>query len=215
VLVGLLAYTVIGISNTRYTLPALVLLPLCVAGAGWSSYHEVLAKGLTTGLARDRARLVGVARASAVVLLVVAIAHTVWAEHRRATRTSGGPDGQRLGDVIKAISIDQGDARFELWGDQMVDQRPEVFMEASMRAGSQGVVVTPRWVPAGETIVLPPERSFLVLRVDDLPRSALEPGPELARYEAAGVLEGWPVVFEGKAHNFRYRVYQRPAIVGE
>jgi hypothetical protein len=93
----------------------------------------------------------------------------------------------------------------------MVDARPEVLRYACDRAYSRGEWVTPRWKPrrVGEPPTLPPPGSYLIVRTDAMRRDAGEEA-EWPIVQAAGV-GAWPLVFEGKAHNFEYRVYQSPA----
>lgn len=207
VAIAVLLYTVVGIGNSRYVTPAMVLLPLCVAAAGQRCWGVAALARTGEYLKAKRA-----GRTAFVVLLCVAVGQVAFAEYRRTARTSGKPDALRLGEVLVGRRADH----IELWGDHVVDTRPEVLRYACDRAYERGQFITPRWKPrvSGDPAYLPPAGSYVVVRhltTDEVAQArAAGEDPEWPVYQAAGI-ETWPLVFEGKAHNFRYRVYQSPA----
>lgn len=191
---SLIFYMVLGVSNPRYAMPALTLTPLVVVFA--------LCRA-SAGLAPARgwpAAMVRAAPALACVLAVGVVGHAVWFEHRRETRTSGREIGRALGETLEDGS--------QIWADDLIDTRPEVLYYARQRAAELGRQVRPLWMPRrqGAPLPMPADGHYLALRDDDWPRDLLP--PEVPQYEAAGLLTGQPIVFEGPVHKFHFRVYQ-------
>lgn len=196
VLLSLALYCVIGVSNARYAMPALTLVPL-VFGFAASRAESFTAAAHTF---TSRALLLHRPVITLAVLAVGAGAHTIWFEQRREQRTSGRAAGLALGDVLRTG---------EVWADEMIDARPEVLLYAQRQAQTRGVMLRVRWMPGlGDTLLLPPPGSYLVLRDDDRPREWRQ--PEFPPYCAADLLKGLQPVFSGQAHNFSFRVYQIP-----
>jgi 4-amino-4-deoxy-L-arabinose transferase-like glycosyltransferase len=187
---ALVIYTVAGVPNARYAMPAITILPVL-----WAPVLRDHFAVRPAERAPWRRILLDRPGIWAVGLLIFGIASIGYTETRRAQRTSGEAAGIALGDVLED--------KAELWGDQLADQRPEVLYYAQVRAHQLGKEVRARWVPArrGEALPMPPPGGYLVL---------LE-SPELGRYERAGLLSGMREVYRGNAHKFAFRVYRNPA----
>jgi hypothetical protein len=186
---SLVAYTVIGVSNTRYAMPAVGVMP-CLWGFVLRRHFERLpeARPLIDRFLMNRPSAWG------ALVLAGAIVGMVYTEHRRAERTSGKPAGVELGEALE-----DG----ELWGHEVMD-RSEVLYYARERAAERGKHVRVRWVPpdhAGQgPLPVPPAGNYVVLLES--------PVAELERYEAAGLVKGLHEVYRGQAHKFSFRVYR-------
>lgn len=189
--VGALAvYTVVGVPNVRYSMPAVTLLPVLWAPVLRDHFARPAEQRL------GWRRLLNRPGIWAGALLVFGVASIAYTETRRAQRTSGEAAGVALGELLETDT--------QLWGDQLADQRPEVLYYARMRARQLGKEIRVRWVPAGGgQLPVPPPGSYIILLES--------PEPELARYERAGVLSPLREVYRGNAHKFVFRVYQNPA----
>jgi hypothetical protein len=189
---ALAIYTVAGVPNTRYAMPAITILPVLWAPVLRDHFARAVEER-----ARWKRFLLdqpGIWAAAFLVFGIVSIAYT---ETRRAERTSGRAAGIALGEVLQANA--------QVWGDQLADQRPEVFYYAQLRGHQLGRQIQPRWVPArkGEGLPMPPPGGYIVLLES--------PESELKRYERAGLLTRMREVWRGNAHKFAFRVYQNPA----
>ncbi|HYF15908.1 MAG TPA: hypothetical protein VD971_12640 [Phycisphaerales bacterium] len=179
----------LGVSNPRYLLPVFALLPACAAAAAWNDALEppILARRTMVWT---------------IVLLVINAALAGYAEHRRATRTSGEADGERLGLLL------QGPA--ELWGDELLDQRPEIAMAAARTAAARGHRITVRWTPRAAKraapLSLPPPGGYVLVRTDT--RHGPREEPEAPDWFGLGLRERADLAFTGAAHNFRYEVWR-------
>lgn len=196
VLLSLALYCVIGVSNARYAMPALTLVPMVFG-------FTVSRAAIITAAAHTFISRVLLLHRPAITLAVLALGaagHAIWFEQRRETRTSGRAAGLALGDVLRTG---------EVWADEMIDARPEVLLYAQRQAEARGVMLRVRWMPGlGDTLLLPPPGGYLVLRDDDRPREWRQ--PEFPPYQAADLLKGLQPVFAGQAHNFTFKVYQIP-----
>lgn len=197
IVASILIYMLAGVSNNRYVLPAMTLLPLVVGASWWRAARSHELDPTRPGPAPRFAW-------TGVVLLIVALGLVVYAERRREHRTSGEPDAIKLGQVLEGPA--------ELWGDALMDMRPEIAMRAAREARARGQMITPRWTPhvlspQGQ-LPVPAVGGYLLVRTDQRGGTT-----ELDAYRRLGLLtEGEPsftTVFEGKAHNFEYVVYRR------
>jgi hypothetical protein len=188
-LVALLIYAVVGVSNTRYSMPAVGVLP-CLTAYVLRRHSEqpATARPLWARLLMDRPWAWG------VVLLIAALASVIYTENRRADHTSGKPAGIALGKVLEGST--------QVWANALMDNRPEVLYYARQSAAELGREVRVRWVPPQHNgqgdLPMPPRGSYV----------ALLEGDELVAYEQAGLLTGMHEVFRGQAHKFLFRVYQ-------
>ena len=189
---ALLIYTVIGVSNNRYAMPALGLAP-CLWAFVLRRHFERLpaSRPWLDRLLMDRPWGWGAA------FLIAAIASIFYTEHRRAERTSGKPAGIALGEVLEDGQV--------VWANGLMDNRPEVLYYARQRAHQLGRQVSVLWVPPnhggqGELPVPPAGEILVVVSAPEV--------EELAAYENAGLLRGMREVFRGQAHKFAFRAYE-------
>ncbi len=196
-------YTVLGVSNNRYAMPAATLLPMCVAFVHVRVYQGIAPSRLALLQAR-RAAIIG-----ALCLAVAALAVSAWVERRREEVTSGRAAGLALGELLAGPA--------ELWADEMIDQRPEVLWYAREWAAERGQAIRVRWIPwtTGRSFsplpALPPSGSYLVLRDDTLSRDQAR--PERALFLEAKLIKNSQIaLFSGSAHNFTFSCYQSASI---
>jgi 4-amino-4-deoxy-L-arabinose transferase-like glycosyltransferase len=207
---GVLLSMLVGISNNRYVLPVMMLVPPCCGAAAWWLGMR------DSSPARRRAR--AISWGLLAIGLSIAIGVIVWrGEVRRATRTSGAPVGRALGEALRQDMRARGVTRAQVWGDQMMDTRPEVVIGAVRVAREAGLELTPRWRPltlepqradGSVTPPLPEVGSYLIVRMD-MTRQPSEPPAEWGIYRASGVLAQLDMVFQGEVHIFPFRVYRR------
>lgn len=201
VILSLAFYMLIGISNTRYAMPALVLLPALAgyAAAWWSTArsspdasHQHLGKAL----------LLDHPLIPAAVLLVLAGVYVGYSESRR-TRISGKAEALRF-----AAALPPGEIL--LWADKLIEARPEFFLYAQREAASRGTTLRVRWVPQDQSApTLPPTGTLLAIRTDSLTiRDDLE--PEIETFARAGFTPESALLFQGRIHNFTFVVARVP-----
>lgn len=196
---SLLTYTAIGVSNPRYAMPALTLLPLCVAFVFARWHHAAVPARFRFVQGRY------LPLALALLLILSAAAHALWMEQRRDQRTSGRDEGLKVGALLENNA--------QLWAFEMIDQRPEILYYARRAAAQAGRNVRVRWVPIPESRIplLPPPGSYLLLRTDTRPRDQYP--PELPAYVENGFLSQFgKSIYEGKVHNFSFALYRIPQI---
>lgn len=205
IVLAVLGYMLTGVSNNRYALPAIALMPAACGAGAWVLVQRARTFAVLERH-REKMRLRRLAWVMFTLLLSAAIFSAWYGEHRRNTRTSGKAFGVELG----AYFTHPG----ELWADQVIDTRPEVVMAAVQIAGARNIAIRPRWMPVslwrrehGEASVpLPPAGSYLLLRTDDLPRRDQYELDEEREY--APVMEQLREVHRGMVHNFEYRLYE-------
>lgn len=177
-----------GVSNPRYTMPAMTLPAILAAHAAAVAHSGLEAKGTRVWNALTLRRPAMLAAG----LLVAAFVYVPLSESRRE-RSSGRAAGLALAEQIPDGA--------EVWADHLVEARPEVLLYAQRRAEALGRRVTPRWVPASDLspCPAPPPGGCVLLRTD--PASAEE-----ARYRAAGI----PMreLATGRVHKFAFSLDQ-------
>lgn len=197
VLFSLGIYMLLGVSNNRYTMPALVLVPPLVgyAAAWWRVAKTSPDRG---HLGLGRALLLDHLGVPLVVLLVLAGVFVGYSENRR-TRISGRDEALRF-----AASLPKGEIL--LWADKLVEARPEFFLYARREAARYGGSLVVRWIPQDQNApTLPPADALLAIRTDSLTiRDDLE--PEIETFTRAGLARRLTPFFEGRIHNFTFQI---------
>ncbi len=194
-LLALLIYTLSGIHNVRYTMPALTFFFPVVAWF-WSRTLDLHAP--TLALAPTRA-----ARAWQVApILVLAITACVWLpmEEARRDRNSGREVGRRLAEALPDGA--------RVWGDLIFDTRPEVFYYAGQHAAERGKQLAFLWIPDQGPDARPsPGAPFWAVRTDDRD----EFNKEFQVMSGRGWLAGWDPVFHGEIQRgrFTFTVYKQ------
>lgn len=219
VIIGVIISMMLGVSNPRYTLPTLSLIPACVGGACWwllELAHQAQTPQISTTLRKNLRTTLSILTG---VVLIACVFSGWYAEHRRTVRTTGETDGARMGaaivdHVLADVPIDRRwsptnnikhDVRYaQLWGDEMLDIRPEIVMATEREAEKHGVVILPKWKPLSlaPTPSLPTAGNFVLLRTDT--RGRIE---DLPAYKRAGLMTRLRPVFKGTAHDFEYTLY--------
>jgi hypothetical protein len=188
---SLAIYTAVGVSNNRYAMPAITILPVLWAPVVRRHFERASAsRPLLDRVLMNRPLAWG------LVVLVGSFVSMAYTEQRRAHRTSGEPSGVALGEALPDGA--------EVWGGWLADNRPEVLYYAQRRAAAMGKSISPRWMPAIESgEIIPPPGKFLALTQGD-------GADEIDRYDRAGAIAGLREVFRGQVHKFDFRVYRNP-----
>lgn len=203
VVIALAIYTVIGVSNKRYAMPATMVLPLVLAYAA-----SRLSVGGIPGIPRwfehvSRFLLLTRGPVVAAVFLVAAVGNAVFTEARRADITSGRTAGWKLGEMLPDGAL--------VYAGAVLDNRPEIGLYAQRRAADLHKAVTFRWTPPDKNglgpFPLPPPGGYVLLMETGLD---WDPVQELERYRAAGALERLEPVHTGVVHKFIFRLYRVP-----
>lgn len=190
---ALAIYTLSGVANPRYAMPAVLLLAPLVA-------HLARLRTELDGRANRLADVLLLRRPWAwpTILLIAAAVFAVVSERRRAEE-SGKVAGFRLAERLEDGAI--------VSGDHIVEARPEVFLYARLAGELTGKRIEPRWLPAGaDPAPLPPPGGFIVLRSDT-------GSDELARYRDAEVLRTLTLVGKGTVGRgpvYEFVIYRRP-----
>lgn len=147
-LLGLAGYTLLGIHNLRYTLPATTML------APLAAY--VMARLKATGGGRQRTFVARHALTlAAIALLGGAAAFIRFYEPIRGS-TSGLEPGREL-----AAHLPDGTT---IWAEDMIEARPELLLYAMMDAAERGRSVRPLWKKTAiRTLQLPPPGTWMLL----------------------------------------------------
>ena len=184
-LLSLALFTLLGIDNPRYAMPAMTFVSPLVAYV------------LLGSAGRFTARRRALARASMLgfpwtwpILLLVAAQIFVWALEPRLRPVSG----RDAGIALAAFLAD----RSEVWADQMIEARPEVLLYARRAAAAQGKTVRIRWVtPLADRPTIPDPGSFLLLGKD-----------EVETYRLAGLLDRLSPITSGRVHKFTFTLFK-------
>ena len=169
VLLALALYPLLGVSNPRYAMPALTLIPVLVpwflqnAADTWEGRRLTLA----------RTALLRAPLAWPIILAAGAMAYITVIEPSQRS-SSGREPGRAL-----AASLPDGAT---VWANDLIEARPETLLYARRAAAEAGRTVRIRWVPALASGAPIPTGAYAVLRTDpaatDLPsqpRPYLEP----------------------------------------
>lgn len=188
--ISIAIYTLAGVSNPRYALPAACTLAPLVG---------YVLSGVDKWLLASRARtarwmLLGAFPVWVVVLLGSATAYILTAEARtraKSGRDAGQAIGARIVEVLRNGTIDAHGGRIIVAADQLVEARPEVLAYAERTAQELGVELEPRWTP-GRVFPPSPEVPIVILRVDASPESSID-------------TPGWTPIGDWLVHEFRFR----------
>lgn len=181
-LLSLLILVIAGVSNPRYTMPAMALPAVLAAHAASVAASGREAKGTRVW------RLLTLGHPAVVpgLLLIGALVYIPLSESQR-DRSSGRAAGIEIGERLADGA--------EVWADHVVEARPEVLLYAQRRAAELSRRVEVRWKPATveQPAPLPPGGNYVLLRSD------AESG-ETARYAGAGApLER---IWAGRVHKY-------------
>ncbi len=133
VIVSLVLFTAAGVSNTRYTMPAMGVLGPPVAA--------VVMVWLASALAPQR-RMRGVLVTGAISTLAVA----AFIVTRISNHTRANGSGQTIAASL-ASALPQTDAPITVWADGAIETRAEVLHYVSELRRAQGHPITVRWWP--------------------------------------------------------------------
>ncbi|MGL4462915.1 MAG: ArnT family glycosyltransferase [Planctomycetia bacterium] len=213
-IVALALYTLAGVWNPRYAMPAVVLLPV-LAGFAWLRWSWQHEQGLDSQRWTTAAAWHGLQRPARLVAVGVLIA-AVWIgamETRRAGR-SGKELGERFARSMRAATAEDPKAgTVQVWADDAVEARPEILLYARRLLTAEGVTLDVRWRrPAVDGWGLPPVGHFVLLSGQ---RGANESGSEetaangeVAAYLGAGLLGSLREIDAGGVHKYRFTLFQ-------
>jgi 4-amino-4-deoxy-L-arabinose transferase-like glycosyltransferase len=194
---AIVIYTMVGIGNDRYAMPALTLCPLVVSAA-----YVRVASGLGANFSKER-RWKKNLRTWGVALVVAAYVHHVYLDYRREVRTSGRPQGVHLAALIPDGAT--------VYAFELIDQRPEVCWYLETTARTLGKSIDCKWIPYPAVLggqgppTLPPAGNYVLMRTDNRPRDQYP--PEQREYERYNIMSKLQRVESGKVHNFEYTLY--------
>ncbi len=192
---SLAIFTLAGIGNDRYAMPATVFLSPLAAYALWG-----LKEGFGPVGCKHAKRLwLGWPPVWGIILLVASAAYIGLLEPRKGL-TSGRDAGFALGAHLPDGA--------HVHANDLVEARPEILAYASKAAAEDGRTVHLHWTIPGQELTLPPIGEFLVLRTDDL-------SGEAARYEQAGFMPRLEPITQGAAHKYTFTLFRVLGDTGE
>ncbi len=187
--ISLFLYTALGVSNNRYVMPVLTLVPIAAAYA-FRGFAEAVAEDNRLWVRLGRLALLHRAWIPAVVLTMAAAAHHIWLELRRES-ISGRATGVALAGALPDGST--------IIANQMIEYRPETFHYASHVSRERGEGLTIRWIPPAVT---PPTGSVYVAL-----RNPPDPAVRSTQFELDTFANpNRPIVFRGIVHRFEVEV---------
>lgn len=179
-------YTVLGVHNPRYAMPAMTLAPMLAPYVvrGFRGAFVPVRRGIAGIL------LLGAPAAWGVLLLAGgAVYITVIEPARRAS--SGAEAGAALGAALPAGA--------EVWANDLIEARPEVLLYARRAAGRDLRV---RWKPSlGASPSLPDPGGYVVLRTD-------AGSTELGAFQRAGLLDRLEESGAWTVHTYEFALYR-------
>lgn len=185
-------FTIVGVSNHRYALPAAVFLPPLVSYVARGCAHG---PGAMTPLRRKIARWMALGH-PAVLPTAMIVGGLIWAAANESwrERSSGRDAGHEIAALI------EHDA--EIWADEMIEARPEVLLYARRAARPAGRSLTPLWrkhhILRAQT---PAPGGYMLLRTD---RDHPEHARYLDRIDSGDVRR----IGAGTAHKFSWALYR-------
>lgn len=130
-----------GVTNPRYAMPTLTLVPPVVGYMAWGAlggFGERRSK-------LARALLLGKAWRLAAIMTIAAVVGTQVNETMRE-RSSGRAAGEVVGEALAREAAARGKTSVEVWADNAIEARPEVLEWCRRKAGELGLDVHPRWI---------------------------------------------------------------------
>jgi 4-amino-4-deoxy-L-arabinose transferase-like glycosyltransferase len=161
-LLGVVALTLAGVTNPRYAMPVLTLVPPLVGYVVWGTRggfgvaRARMARGLMLG---NPVRL-------GVVMTIAALVATQIMENSRAAN-SARDAGEKLGAALAQHATARGDREAEVWADHAIEARPEALEWCIRKARGLGVQVHARWVSLGEPASPRATKVWLLVRDDE------------------------------------------------
>lgn len=161
-LLGVAALTLAGVTNPRYAMPVLTLVPPVVGYVAW---------GARGGFGEKRSRIArammlgGPARLGAVMAVAAVLGAQVM--ERSRDRNSGRGAGEKLGEVLAERATARGETTAEIWADNSIEARPEVLEWCRRKATERGVRVRARWVSLGGVTPAAASGAWLLVRSDE------------------------------------------------
>lgn len=189
ILMSLGFFTLLGVSNPRYAMPAVALAPATVAYVfrGMARAYTPTRRRIAAVMTLDGARRAWV---PIVVLTLAGVAWAQWNEGRRE-RASGRAAGIELSRSVSPGAV--------MYADHMIEARPEVLWYAQRAAGGNGVRFLWRSLRAED---VPPVPGGWLLRSD-------AGSDEVARGTAEGWLPEGPPAAAGNVYKFSYELHLR------
>lgn len=189
VLLALVIYTILGVSNNRYAMPALTLVPIAASYA-FRGFAEARAVHNARWVRLGRRALLHRAAIPAFGLTIATIVHHAWLESRR-DRISGYRTGEALANALPENAT--------LIANQMIEYRPETFLYAQRWAMREGSALTIRWIPPH---VSPPDRPYFAAL-----RQFPDPAVKTSEFEVAAAADpDRHTVFRSLVHRFEIEV---------
>jgi 4-amino-4-deoxy-L-arabinose transferase-like glycosyltransferase len=181
---ALAVYSLVGLHNPRYAMPATTFLPAILGFAAPSIARA------TAGRPRWQRRLVHPAAwTSAALLLWVGLVFFI-------EPNGGATSGRNIAGAI-ANRLPDGAT---VWADSLIEARPETLAYARRMAREQGRSLDVRWQkPAVQAGRLPPVGDYLALRFDD---------GEVDRYAAALRRGRLKQIHEAVVHRYRFGIFR-------
>jgi len=185
VIVSLVIYAVLGVSNNRYAMPALTLVPIAASFARLG-FNQARASNNPRWTRLGKLALLHRPIVPIVILTFSTVLHHAWLELRR-DRISGRETGEAMVSALPSGAT--------LIANQMIEYRPETFFYGRQAAEKNGRPITVRWIPPH--IEPPAFPTYVALRK---PR---DPAVATAAFEAAAADDRERnTVFRGFVHRF-------------
>jgi 4-amino-4-deoxy-L-arabinose transferase-like glycosyltransferase len=197
-ILSVLIYSAVGLTNERYTLPAFTVVSLLV-GFAWSASREECLRSTNSSYHRQHWT-----RVTALLMLGAWVGYIGWMEPK-IRATSGKSEGIKLAALLPNQSV--------VWGDGLIDARPETLLYAQQEAERLGKTIRVRWQPSPKKpFPQPPPGSFLLLRTDGAPseRSLLANDPSL-QVVSTGKVYKYPYELLKVSHPLDLRRTEQPA----
>lgn len=190
-------YTLAGVSNPRYALPAACMFAPLVG-------YVMSGRGSWLNAPRSRIAqwmLLGASPVWTVVLFASSTGYILTAEARtraKSGRGAGEEIGARIVEVYREGKLGDPDGKVIVAADQLVEARPEVLAYAERVAREQGVDLVVRWTPGP---VFPPrsEVSLVMLCTDAGAESTLD-------------TTGWTPIGSWMVHEHEFRCLARDLV---